>query len=92
VAAFIDVPYFALALLVLGLALGHFFAREDHVRLIVSALALSAFAHLLGAVPAIGNYLAAIIANFGLLAAGAALYAILRNIYVRYMPAMKSTV
>jgi hypothetical protein len=91
VAAFVDIPYFAFALLVLGLVVGYWIAREDHVRVIVSALALNAFAHHFGAVPAIGDYLASIIANIGLLAAGAAILIVLRNIYVRFMPAMKST-
>ena len=91
VAAFVDIPYFALILLVLGLIMGFWFAREDHVRLIVSALGLTAFAHLFGSVPTIGEYLEAIIGNFGLLAAGAATFVILRNIYGRYMPSLKST-
>jgi hypothetical protein len=90
VAAFVAIPYVALALLVLGLIVGYSYAREDHVRVIVSALALTAFAHNFDAVPAIGGYLASIIANFGLLAAGVALIIILRNICARFFPAAKS--
>ena len=43
VAAFFAIPYVALALLVIGLIVGYSIAREDHVRVIVSALALTAF-------------------------------------------------
>jgi len=90
VAAFVAIPYVALVLLVLGLIVGYSIAREHHVRVIVSALALTAFAHNFDAVPAIGSYLASIIANFGLLTAGAAIMAILRNIYARFIPAANS--
>ncbi len=90
VAAFVAIPYVALALLVLGLIVGYSIAREDTVRVVVSALALTAFAHNFDAVPGIGAYLASIIANFGALAAGAALTLILRNIYLRFLPAAKA--
>lgn len=90
VAAFFAIPYVALALLVIGLIVGYSIAREDHVRVIVSALALTAFAHNFDAVPSIGSYLASIIGNFGLLAAGAAIMLILRNIYARFVLAGKA--
>ena len=44
VAAFVAIPYIELVLLVIGLIVGWFIAREDTVRVIVTALALTAFA------------------------------------------------
>jgi hypothetical protein len=87
IAAFVAIPHLDLLLLVIGLVIGWFIAREDHVRVIVSALALTGFAHLFGAVPEVGQYLSTIVANVGLLAAGAALMIISRNIYARFAPA-----
>jgi hypothetical protein len=89
IAAFVTIPYVALALLVAGLIVGLSMARDDHVRVIVSALALTAFAHNFDAVPEVGKYLASIIANGGMLAAGAAMMVVLRNMYARFTP-MKS--
>jgi hypothetical protein len=75
-----------LILLVLGLVIGSSIAGEHHVRVIVSALALSAFAGAFGAVPGIGNYLTSIVSNIGALAVGVALTVILVNIYNRFKP------
>ena len=86
VAAFVAIPHIDLVLLVAGLVVGWSIAREDHVRVIVSAMALTGFAHLFGAVPEAGQYLTAIIANAGLLTAGAAIMIILRNVYIRFAP------
>jgi len=86
VAAFVAIPHIDLVLLVAGLVVGWSIAREDHVRVIVSAMALMGFAHLFGSVPEVGQYLSAILANAGLLAAGAALMIILRNVYSRFAP------
>jgi hypothetical protein len=86
VGAFVTIPYAALILLVIGLIVGHGIAGEHHVRVIVSALALSAFAGAFAAVPGVGTYLQAIVAGFGSIAAGAALAIILVNIYNRFKP------
>lgn len=86
VGAFVTIPYAALILLVLGLVIGWSIAGEHHVRVIVSALALYAFAGAFTAVPTIGTYLQAVVTNIGQLAAGAALTIILVNIYNRFKP------
>ena len=86
VGAFVTIPYAALILLVLGLVIGWSIAPEHHVRVIVSALALYAFAGAFTAVPTIGVYLQAIVTNIGQLAAGAALTIILVNVYNRFKP------
>lgn len=86
IAAFVAIPNVNLILLLVGLVVGWSIAREDHVRVIVSALALTSFAQLFAGVPAIGSYLAAILANAGLVIAGASVMIILRNSYVRFAP------
>jgi hypothetical protein len=86
VGAFVSIPYATLILLVLGLIIGYSIAAEHHVRVIVSALALYAFSGAFLAVPTIGTYLQAIVANIGQLAAGAALTIILVNVYNRFKP------
>jgi hypothetical protein len=86
VAAFVSIPYVAFILLVAGLIVGFSIVREDHVRVIVTAMALAMFAHNFDAVPQLGIYLSMIVANGALLTAGAALMIMLRNIYARFMP------
>ena len=85
VGAFIAIPYAALILLLLGLVVGFGVTAEHNVRVIVSAIALSMFAGAFLAVPAVGTYLRDIVAAAGQLAAGAALYVILNNIYHRFL-------
>jgi disulfide bond formation protein DsbB len=86
VGAFVAIPYIGLILLVIGLIIGFSIAGEHHVRVIVSAIALSMFAGAFSAVPAVGTYLQTIVTNIGALAAGAALSIILLNIYNRFKP------
>jgi hypothetical protein len=86
VAAFVTIPYVALILLVAGLIVGFSIVRDDHVRVIVTALALTAFAHNFDAIPELGGFLSMIVANVASLTAGAALMIMMRNIYVRFMP------
>ena len=86
VGAFVAIPYIGLILLVIGLVIGFSIAGEHHVRVIVSAIALSMFAGAFSAVPGVGSYLQSIVANIGGLAAGAALSIILVNIYNRFKP------
>jgi len=86
VGAFVTIPYLAAMLVVLGLIGGVCIAGEDHVRVIVSALALTALAGVLGNIPAVGHYLNGIVANLGLMASGAAIIIILGNVYRRFKP------
>jgi len=86
VAAFIEVPYAALILAVLGLVAGFWIVGEEHVRVIVSALALQALAATFGTIPEVGGYVTAIIGNVGSVVAGAALMIVFRNIYARLKP------
>ena len=86
VAAFATIPYAALILAVLGLIGGLTVMAEEHVRVIVSALALKYFAETFGAIPQVGGYVTSIIGNVALIAAGAALMIIFRNIYGRVKP------
>lgn len=83
IAAFVTIPYVALALPICGLFVGWATPADSHVRVIVTALALTAFAGAFNSAPAVGPYLTAIIANGGLFVAGAALMIIFRNIYNR---------
>lgn len=86
IAAFVAIPHVDLVLLLVGLVVGWSIAREDHVRVLVSALALTSFAHLFGSAPEVGQYLSVILANAGLVIAGAAIMIILRNTYARFAP------
>src|SRR5436190_9132036 len=81
VAAFVTIPYAAPILGVLGLIAGFSMVREEHVRVIVSALALKYLGDTFGAIPQVGAHVPTIIGTIALLAAGAALMIIFRNIY-----------
>ncbi len=84
IAAFVAIPPVALlALPICGLVVGWAAPADSHVRVIVSALALTAFAGAFNAAPAVGSYLTAIIANLGLFVAGGALMIIFKNIVNR---------
>jgi hypothetical protein len=86
VGAFVTIPSLAAVLVILGLIAGCMIDGPDHVRVIVSALALSALAGTLNAIPSVGGYLTTIVGNFGVILAGAAIMIILRNIYARVKP------
>jgi len=64
VAAFIEIPYIALIMVVLGLVIGFIGVPEDR-RLVfmVTALTLAMVTGALGPIPAIGDYLTAILTN-----------------------------
>lgn len=64
IAAFVAIPYIALIMVVLGLALGFMCVPEER-RLIfmVTAVTLASVAGSLGPIPAIGEYLTAILTN-----------------------------
>ncbi|HEY5568694.1 MAG TPA: hypothetical protein VIM81_15820 [Gammaproteobacteria bacterium] len=54
IAAFVTIPYASLLLAVLGLIVGWTIARDDHVRVLVSALVLAALAATFGEIPEVG--------------------------------------
>jgi hypothetical protein len=83
VAAFVAIPYSGAIMAVLGLVVGYFIAAEDHVRVLVTAVVLATSAGALGAIPAIGDYLTAILTNLGSVVAAAAIAIILRNVINR---------
>ena len=82
IAAFVMIPYAALVLVVLGLAAGSKWSRDDSVRVIVTAMFLVGVTAL-DAVPQIGTQLGAILGNVGQVAAGASIALIARNIWAR---------
>ena len=86
VGAFVTIPSLGAVLVILGLIAGFVIDGPDHVRVIVSALALTALAGVLNAIPSVGGYLTAIVTNLGVILSGAAIMIILRNIYARVKP------
>lgn len=86
VGAFVSIPNLATVLVILGLIGGFAIDAPDHVRVIVSALALTALAGTLNNIPSVGSYLTNIAGNLGILLSGAAIMIILRNIYNRFKP------
>ncbi len=86
VGAFVAVPNVAAILVILGLFIGLSIDAPDHVRVIVSALALAYLGDKLGSIPAVGSYLANIVGSIGVVTAGAAIMIILRNVYARFKP------
>ena len=82
----VTIPYSVLILLVCGGVYGYHTSSEFHVRVIVSALAITTFASAFAALPEVGGYLEAIVANIGQFAQGSALTIILCNFYFRLMP------
>lgn len=86
IGGFIAIPYAGAILLIAGLVVGLSVVPEQHVRVMVSALVLNALAGAFNAIPGVGSYLALILANIGILAAGVAFMIILRNLYARLKP------
>lgn len=86
VGAFVTIPNAAAVLVVLGLVIGFSIDGADHVRVIVSALALNYLSEKLGSIPAVGGYLTNIVGSIGVATAGAAIMIILRNVYARFKP------
>ena len=63
-AALVAIPYSALALVVLGLAMGFMGVEEERrMMYLVTAIALATVTGSLGAIPAVGEYLTAILTN-----------------------------
>lgn len=86
IGAFVEIPYADAILVVLGLAAGYAIAAEDHVRVLVSALVLTALSGVLTYIPGIGAALRDIFSAVGTFAAGAALMIVARNVWRRYKP------
>lgn len=64
VAAFVAIPYVALILAVLGLAIGFMGVPEDRrLMFLVMAVALSSVAGSLGVIPAVGEHITNILTN-----------------------------
>jgi len=78
IAAFIEIPYIALAFIVFGLAVGFMGVPEER-RLIfmVTAVTLALVADSLGPIPAVGGYLTAILSNVSTIVNAGALAVIL---------------
>jgi hypothetical protein len=86
IGAFVEIPYADALLVLLGLVVGYAIAAEDHVRVLVSALVLTALSGVLTHLPEIGSYLTSIYSALGTMAAGVALMIVTRNLWRRYKP------
>ena len=86
VAAFVGIPYFALALVVLGFVIGIMGVEEDRRMIyLVMAIALTMMTGALAAVPMAGEYLTSILSNVSLAVNAGAVAVILTIIYERVM-------
>jgi hypothetical protein len=83
IAAFVNIPYAALILALVGAFVGWGIEAESHVRVIVSAVALHAFAGTFGEIPGVGHYVTSVLGNIAIGLSGIAVLIILRNIYRR---------
>ena len=86
VGAFVEIPYAALLLVLLGLAAGIPVATEDSTRVIVTALALAGLSGVFMNIPEVGGYLTKIASAGGTFVAGAAMTIISRNVWTRFKP------
>ncbi len=86
VGAFVEIPYAALLLVLIGLVAGISVATEDSTRVIVTALALASLSGVLMNIPEVGSYLTKIFSAGGTFVAGAALTVISRNVWNRFKP------
>jgi hypothetical protein len=88
--AFVTIPHLFPILVIAGLIVGFGVASADHVRLILTAFALGLFAPNFATEPYVGKYIATILMSGGYFAMGAALMAILRNLYEHFRPTSKT--
>ena len=88
--AFVTIPHVFTILVIAGLIVGFWIASADHVRLILTALALFLFAPNFGTAPFVGKYLQVVMTSGGYMAMGASLTAIVLNLYERFRPAAKT--
>lgn len=87
---FVAIPHVFLIVVILGLIVGFWVDKADHVRLIVTAGALLLFATNFMPAPYVGKFIATILTSGGNMAMGASLTAIARNLYDRFWPASKA--
>ena len=87
--AFLNIPHVFAILVIAGLIVGIWVAPADHVRLIVTAIALLLFAAPFFHMPYAGKYIATILTSGSYLAIGAALMVIVRNLYEHFLSAPK---
>ena len=77
-AAFVTIPFAALLMALLGLAIGFMGVPDERrVLFLVTAVALATAAGSLGAIPAIGDYLTAILGNISAIVNAGAIAVIL---------------
>jgi len=80
-AAFVTVPYAALALALVGIVHGVLDVNDDNLMAVsVTAVALATVSGALGAIPVAGDYISAIMGNVGSLVAAAAVTGIAMSI------------
>lgn len=89
--AFVAIPYVFGILVIAGLIVGFWVSSADHVRLILTAVALLAFAGNFGHVAYAGKHIATILTSGSYMAMGAALMVILRNLYEHFQQPSKAT-
>ena len=78
------VPYIAVVLAIVGLAVGYFVQQENRATLFLLVIALlSGVAGALDAIPAVGMYLTAILSNLGGLLSAAAVTVVVTVVYER---------
>lgn len=85
IAAFVAIPYDALIMAVLGLGVGYFVEKERRTLYLVTVVALSVAAGGLGAIPAVGGYITAIMGNVSTIINAGALVVIGTGIYEKVM-------
>lgn len=86
VGAFTTIPYLALILLLLGLAVGISIAAEDSVRVMVTALVLTSLSGVFNHIPEVGGYLTSIFSAGAIFVTGGAMTVISRNVWNRFKP------
>ena len=84
VSAFVAIPHVFTILLIAGLIVGFWVASADHMRVILTAIALMLFAGAFVRAPYVGRYITRILTSGSFMAMGAALMVILRNLYEHF--------
>lgn len=84
VSAFVVIPHVFSILVIAGLIVGFWVASGDHVRVILTAVALLLFASSFVRAPYVGKDIATILTSGGYMAMGAALMVIARNLYEHF--------
>ncbi len=79
-------PEAGMAIAVLGAVAGWFVAAEDRQRILVAAIALSVVAGALNDIPAVGEYITAIMTNLGSLYAAGSITVILVALVEKLKP------